>query len=76
MKLYPKYKVKIVFKSGYIHVGWYWKFNWEVKGNLIQNLTWRVLDHKSNFQYIDLRQIESIVKLAEKKVFRFKNPLN
>lgn len=76
MKLYPKYKVKIVFKSGYVHVGWYWKFEGDRKGSNLEKLTWRAVDNKSNLTYIDLTQIESIVSLAEKKVFRFKNPLN
>jgi hypothetical protein len=76
MKFYTKYKVKIVFKSGYIHVGWVWKFEGDKKENKITSLTWKSAENKSNFNYMHLESIESIVTLAEKKVFRFKNPLN
>lgn len=73
MKLYPMYKMRVVFKSGYVHEGWYWKFDWEYKGDEITSISWHAVNRKEAFQYLKVNQIESITTLKIKQVFRFKS---
>lgn len=75
MKLYTKYKIRIVYKSGYQHDFWVWKFSINYERGL--EMKWNFCDdgNKPIDIACKLEDIEAVWQIGYKKVFRFTDPL-
>lgn len=74
MKFYTKYKVRIVYKSGYFHDYWVWKFDVVRDSASVKSIAWQCVDIERPLA-ICVDNIESVWQIEQKKVFKFFNPL-
>lgn len=78
MKFYSKFKIRVVYKSGYVHDLWVWKFNTTSVGDKLKDLSWTLCDpvHNRPIELSnDISNIESIWQIGHKQVFRFSDPV-
>lgn len=75
MGIYPKFKVRIVYKSGYFHDFWTWAFD-ASRGKVgINEAKWVHSDDANKPLFINLDEIESVWQVGYKHCFRFVNPI-
>jgi len=73
MKFYHKFKIRVVYKSGYQHDFWVWRISVKTDGSI----EWTCADPVNNRPMVfakSLDDIEAVWKVGHKAVFRFKNP--
>lgn len=76
MKFYSKFKIRIVYDSGYTHDFWVWKYAVKTGANGITH-TWQSCSDKNKPVDIasKIEKIESVWQIGHKKVFRFTDPV-
>lgn len=74
MKFYDKYKVRIVYKSGYYHDFWTWILEAQRGLEGLDSVKWAACSDKNKPCFINHKQIECIYQIGHKKCFRFYEP--
>lgn len=69
MKFYSKFKIRVVYKSGYYHDLWVWKF--EINS---ERVTWSAVGHVNKPLKIGFNDISAVYQIAHKAVFKFTSP--
>lgn len=69
MKFYNKFKIRVVYKSGYYHDLWVWKF--EINKD---SVTWSNAGHVNKPLKIGFDDISSVFQIGHKSVFKFSSP--
>lgn len=75
MKFYPKFKVRIVYKSGYFHDFWTWKFDVKRGVNGLISAEWAQAEDRNKPIFINTDQIESVWQVGVQLRFRFVSPV-
>lgn len=75
MKFYPKFKVRVVYKSGYFHDFWTWKFDAQLGTGGLKKAEWAHTDDANKPVFVNIDQIESVWQVGYKRCFRFVNPI-
>lgn len=73
MKFYPKFKIRIVYKSGYTHDFWAWSFNIKFGGD--KEIQWHCVDDSNKPILIGVADIAAVYQVGFRQVFRFTDPL-
>jgi hypothetical protein len=73
--IYPKFKVRIVYKSGYFHDFWTWKFDAQRGTEGLKKVECQHTDDANKPVFINIDQIESVWQVGYKHCFRFVNPV-